>query len=345
MMAKEASSDGAAGRAASAAEPGRAPRPHEEHAGACLNCGAQLTGRYCAECGQAAHLHKTVGAIWHELVHGVLHLDGKLFRTLPELALRPGALTRRYIDGERAKFVSPLGLFLFSALLLYASYSVFGGAGEAASRVSAQEAAEELREEADKTEKRILDAERELKEPELTAGRRARLQQRLVEARETRDELVRATSSATAAAAQKGGPVGGLSTLERMRADREFVSYRLKANAYKFSWALIIISTPMVWLLFAWNRRFGLYDHAVFVTYSIAFMSLLFSAWTIVSGLGLGHGVLLLGLMLYGLWHLYAQLKGTYRLAKLNAVFRFALLCSIAAVSGGMFYAVITMMS
>lgn len=291
------------------------------------------------------HLHKTVRAIWHDLLHGVLHLDGKFFRTLPELALRPGALTRRYIDGERAKFVSPFALFLFSALLMYATYSVLGGDGEAASKVSAQEAAEELREEVEKADRRILEAENELKEPGLAGSRRARLQQRLVEARETRDELIRATTSATAAAAQTGGPVGGLSTLERMRADREFVSYRLKANAYKFSWALIIISTPMVWLLFAWNRRYGLYDHAVFVTYSIASMSLLFSVWTIASGLGVGHGLLLIGLMLYGLWHLYAQLKGTYRLTTPSAVLRFSLLCLIAAVSGVIFYAMITMMS
>ena len=275
----------------------------------------------------------------------MLHLDGKLFRTLPELALRPGALTRRYIDGERAKFVSPFALFLSSALLLYASYSLFGGNGETASRVSAQEAAEELREEVKRADSRILDTEQELKEPDLTERRRARLQQRLVEARETRDELARATSSAKAAAAQKGGPVGGVSTLERTRANREFVSYRLKANAYKFSWALILISAPMVWLLFAWDRRFSLYDHAVFVTYSIAFMSLLFSVWTIASGLGIGHGLILVGLMLYGLWHLYAQLKGAYRLSTPSALLRFSLLCSIAAVSGGMFYAMITMMS
>ena len=275
----------------------------------------------------------------------MLHLDGKLFRTLPELALRPGALTRRYIDGERAKFVSPFALFLFSALLMYATYSVLGGDGEAASKVSAQEAAEELREEVEKADRRILEAESELREPGLAGSRRARLQQRLIEARETRDELIRATTSATAAAAQAGGPVGGLSTLERMRADREFVSYRLKANAYKFSWALIIISTPMVWLLFAWNRRYGLYDHAVFVTYSIAFMSLLFSAWTIASGLGVGHGLLLIGLVLYSLWHLYAQLKGTYRLTTPSAVLRFSLLCLIAAASGVIFYAMITMMS
>ena len=41
----------------------------------------------------------------------------------------------------------------------------------------------------------------------------------------------------------------------------ELVFYKLKTNAYKFSWALIPISVPFVWLLFPFSRRFRLYDH------------------------------------------------------------------------------------
>ena len=40
------------------------------------------------------------------------------------LAWRPGELTRRYIDGERARFVSPIALFLFSVFLMFAVLSV-----------------------------------------------------------------------------------------------------------------------------------------------------------------------------------------------------------------------------
>lgn len=342
-MATDAGEIVTGGLIAAALEPDHGRRRGGGGHGPCLNCGAALTGPYCAECGQTAHIHKSVGAIWHDLLHNVLHADGKLFRTLPELALRPGRLTRRYIDGERAKFISPLGLFLFSALLLYATYSIFGGKGEEGSRMSARAAAEELRGETQDAEERIADIESDLKEADVSAARRAKLQQRLAEARESRAELARA-AAANAQAAQKGGSAN-LGPLERMQADREFVSYRLKANAYKFSWALILISTPMVWLLFAWKRRFGLYDHSVFVTYSIAFMSLLFSIWTVATGLGIGNGVALVGLMIYGLWHMYAQLKGTYELGTTSALWRVSLLYGIAATAGGMFFALITMVS
>jgi hypothetical protein len=50
----------------------------------------------------------------------VFHFEGKIFRTLPMLVFRPGALTRRYIAGERARFVSPLALFLFTVFAMFA---------------------------------------------------------------------------------------------------------------------------------------------------------------------------------------------------------------------------------
>ncbi|MEE4316149.1 MAG: hypothetical protein V2I74_04125, partial [Erythrobacter sp.] len=49
----------------------------------CVNCGAMVTGHYCGECGQKAHVHRSLAAIGHDIMHGVLHLDGKLWKTLP----------------------------------------------------------------------------------------------------------------------------------------------------------------------------------------------------------------------------------------------------------------------
>ena len=69
----------------------------------CRNCGARLTGAYCSACGQAAHIHRSLLSLGHDILHGVFHFEGKVWRTIPELFLRPGRLTRRYIDGERAK--------------------------------------------------------------------------------------------------------------------------------------------------------------------------------------------------------------------------------------------------
>ena len=76
--------------------------------GHCGNCGAQLNGTYCGVCGQAGHLHRSLLHLAEEFLHGVLHFDTKGFRTLPLLVARPGLLTRRYIAGQRTRYVSPL---------------------------------------------------------------------------------------------------------------------------------------------------------------------------------------------------------------------------------------------
>ena len=43
---------------------------------------------------------------------------------------------------------------------------------------------------------------------------------------------------------------------------------------------------PFVWLLFPFSRRFRLYDHTMFVTYSLCFMSLLVVAGVILQAIG-----------------------------------------------------------
>src|SRR4051794_15254982 len=97
------------------------------HESKCLNCGADLAGPFCHECGQHAHVHRTLSAFFHDFAHGVLHFEGKIWRTLPLLAWKPGELTRRYTEGERARFVSPIALFLFFVFLMFAVFNAVGG--------------------------------------------------------------------------------------------------------------------------------------------------------------------------------------------------------------------------
>src|SRR5438552_3272613 len=102
-----------------AVEPKAGEADGHTHEANCLNCGARLAGPFCHECGQHAHVHRTLGAFFHDFAHGVLHFEGKIWRTLPLLAWKPGELTRRYIDGQRASFVSPIALFLFCVFLMF----------------------------------------------------------------------------------------------------------------------------------------------------------------------------------------------------------------------------------
>ena len=89
------------------------------HCDVCANCDALLHGRYCHSCGQNADRHRR--SIFHlawEAVEGLLHLDGRLLRTLPDLFVRPGRLARDYMQGRIARHVPPFRTFLV-ALLIY----------------------------------------------------------------------------------------------------------------------------------------------------------------------------------------------------------------------------------
>lgn len=101
-----------------------APEPKAVEAGdpapaACANCGVALVGAYCHACGQPAHLHDKLGDLVHEIVEGVVHLDGRIWRTLPLLAFNPGRLTREWMAGKRVRYLAPLHVFLFSMFLLF----------------------------------------------------------------------------------------------------------------------------------------------------------------------------------------------------------------------------------
>src|SRR3954452_25241853 len=96
-----------------------------EAAGPCLNCGAALTGPWCAGCGQrAVPLRPTLHELLHEAFHELAHFDGKMFRTAKLLLFKPGALTREFLDGMRVRSVTPIRLYLLCSVLFFGVLSL-----------------------------------------------------------------------------------------------------------------------------------------------------------------------------------------------------------------------------
>lgn len=91
--------------------------------GPCVNCGAQLTGRYCANCGQPAFVHRSLWHLLQEALYNIFNFDTRAWRTLPLLIGRPGTLTRTFIEGKRARYVSPLALFLLCVFFMFFAFS------------------------------------------------------------------------------------------------------------------------------------------------------------------------------------------------------------------------------
>ena len=298
----------------------------------CANCKAEFAGHYCPECGQKAQIHRSLAAIGHDIMHGVLHLDGKLWNTLPLLAFKPGDLTRRYIAGERARFVSPMAMFLFTVFAMFAVFQMVGisaptdfgkgfldgtSASGSVFQSNIQEQMTALEKERDGLSK--ADPRRQAIDSEL------KILGRMIGDNAASDA---ATDGPIEISSGSGTGVKFLDDgiIKKWQENPSLMLYKLQSNGYKFSWLLIPLSVPFLWLMFAWRRQFKAYDHAVFVTYSLSFMSLLFIVMSLLSvipgGGGWAFGLFAIGAPL----HLYKQLRYAYGLTRFSAFWRFCVM-------------------
>lgn len=296
----------------------------------CANCGTSFAGNNCSNCGQKANIHRTLSAIAHDLVHGVLHLDGKLWHTLPLLAFKPGRLTRRYIDGERAKFVSPMSMFLLGVFAMFAVFQMIGlttptdlEIDRSTSALRAEGKAEIARLEEQIAEMAPDDPERASREQRLEFMRTL-VGEAPAPVEEGKDQFIELNDGARLTMAPTGIEWFDKGIVKKWRENPGLMLYKTQANGYKFSWLLIPLSIPFVWLIFLWRRKFKAYDHAIFVTYSLAFMSLLFITVSLLatSPVG-GEGWPFLLLVFGAPLHIYKHLRYTYGLSRFSTIWRF----------------------
>jgi hypothetical protein len=327
----------------------RAHAPGHTHETACLNCGHPLEGQYCSSCGQGAHVHRTAMALLHDIAHGVFHFEGRIWHTLPMLVTRPGELTRRYVHGERAKFVSPMALFLFSVFLMFAVTSSitkhwdFGGAAMIDVRKDLKAETRRLRERVVKLEARrdaaaLPTSQKDDQDPKEIATH-------LAAARLELANTLRA--SAVLGATIPEGADGFTSNtgsdwldekLQHARENPKLLIYKVKTAAYKYSWALIPISLPFIWLLFPLRRGVGMYDHAIFATYSLSFMMLFGTVLVGLSFTGLEADWLWLAFMIVPPVHMFRQLRGAYLLGRFGAAWRTFALLVMVSITAALFF-------
>lgn len=327
--------------------------------GACLNCEAPLRGRFCAECGQAAHVHRTLGHVFEEFLHGVLHFDTKAWRTLPLLVFKPGKLTREYVHGRRARYIAPFALFLFTIFLMFFVFGFMGMPELGNDAFKADTKIEEIadaRRDVEKAKRSLASAERRLAaaqrnpatppgdigslEGDVTAAKVAvsvaEGDLQIAEAQPEDDpadpnvRLSNGTWQDNIRYAVESGQLNinfGSETLnERVRKallNPDLTLYKMQQKAYKLSFLLVPLSLPFLWLLFPFRRSVTLYDHTVFALYSLSFMSLLFVIMALLYRFGGAPGLELAQLLfLVPPVHIYAQLKGAYSLGWGGALWR-----------------------
>lgn len=322
--------------------------------GNCTDCGQAVEGKFCSNCGQPTHVHRSLLHLGEEMLHGVLHFDARIWRTLPLLAINPGRLTREWVEGRRTRYVSPLAMFLFTVFLMFFVMSFSGGMQPEANTTLSPEDRAELTQDLQEARADLATASRAVAE---TPGSEAL---RLTEqARKTSVGVIETRLGVPSSVAKRNDGFApgswqanvhdsvvsgeleidtGNKSLDKILTKKalnpDLALYKIQQTAYKFSFLLIPISIPFVALLFLWRRGFTLYDHGVFVLYSLTaisilmlFMSLLAPVWS---------GFVAIGMLLFTFGvpvHMFAQLKGAYGLSWFSAAWRTLFLlmfCNIA---------------
>ena len=277
----------------------------------CRNCGTEVTGRHCPQCGQlAASFHRPFLSLIADSISDTLALDGRIARTLPLLLFRPGVLTRRYIEGKRARYVPPFRLFLLSSLIFY--LLVFGFLGQARWL--------------DDAAMRMNDGY--LSEEEMTALREEVIRQDGSVDQEQLEALLRhgpeAADGATDGEASGDMPVEEIlaeaGTTDDPLAERvlqisenpRLFMMAVETWTPRLSLLLVPLTMLVMALMYAWHRRIYVYDHAIHALHLHSWMYLT-ATLAILLGFVIGSQAALLLFLAALPFYVTLSLKAAYR--------------------------------
>lgn len=295
----------------------------------CRNCGEMVNQRHCPRCGQlAASFHRPFIALVWDSISDSFALDSRLSRTLPLLFFRPGLVTRRYVEGRRARYVPPFRLFLLSSLIFYLVAFAFVGqtnwldfpvaANVQGEQLSARELAA-LRES-------VLNERGEVDEARLRALIERVQQQGADEP--SPEEGAESVDAAPDLPQTPGEPSAEAQVSER--AERIIENPQLFVSSLE-TWTprLSLLFVPLTMLamgmLYFWHRRIYMYDHAIHALHLHSWIYLT-ATLTMLLGLAVGPGVasaiFFIALPVYVL----LSLRGAYRTGYFMSFARMVLL-------------------
>jgi hypothetical protein len=225
-------------------------------------------------------------------------MDGRIWRTLPDLMLHPGRLTRAYLEGHRAPQIPPLRLFLVVLLMIFlvGGLTTTAKLGHRAPPPTAAGA---------KAPQKPFE--------EMTPEERARLAEKF---RSGSSHLDFDSDSKPAADWLRD-------RITRTLQDPERFYLILEQWAERFAFLMLPISAVLLSIVFVFQRRFYLFDHTVFSLHSLSAMGVAIIAAMLVSTVADDWGFFL---VLPAPVHLFVHMRGMYRTSVLGTLIRMALL-------------------
>lgn len=293
----------------------------------CANCQTPLVGTYCHGCGQLAEdFHKSIWTLAREALESFFHLDGRLARTAPRLILKPGALTRDYLDGKRASQTPPLRLFLVILLATFlvgqcaAPDTLLGSDGAGVAAAQAEIAADPTLSGAERQAalaatkgdwRGMGEAVRQLREAELAETGR------------TLEQDLAARPASERWLAQR---------LEAIQSEPGRFGLLLGIWAQRMAILALPVSALILTGLFFWRRDVFVFDHVIFSMHSLSFqlllLGLILALWPVM-------GSASSWLFALSPVHLFAHMRGAYGGGAVMTLMRMFVLFIATSVAAG----------
>lgn len=312
---------------------GAGPKHASVHA-ECLNCAQTLHGRYCSRCGQTADdHHRSILHLAWEAVESLTHLDGRLACTLPALLVRPGRLARDHMEGRRARHVPLFRLFLITLLLFMVSLeSVLHAPSGRGLSMTIEEHGVRTVVPSPSSDQLARVIRGEETGDQLTAELKAQAAGR-------RAPAVFASAPRSSSTTLRAGSEGRAARwfddrVDKVRENPEYYKLLVFTWAHRLAVLLLPIFAAQLTLLYAYRRKFYVYDHLVVSMQFLSFVFLVSAvAWA------LPGAVRDRAVRVAALWtpvNLFMLLRGAYGSSVAGALLKTLLLWSSTLLVFGM---------
>lgn len=84
----------------------------------CLNCGTELTDKYCPYCGQSTKIKRlSFKTMISNILYDITNINRGFIYTIIQLFINPGKVVTDYINGRRVNYSGPFSLFVISCTI------------------------------------------------------------------------------------------------------------------------------------------------------------------------------------------------------------------------------------
>jgi hypothetical protein len=98
------------------------------HGNKCLNCERELSleDNFCPVCGQVNDTNRlSVKQYFSEYLSGFFEFDNRFLRTVVPLLIKPGTVSKNYVNGRRIYYANPFQLYLHITILFFLLVGLF----------------------------------------------------------------------------------------------------------------------------------------------------------------------------------------------------------------------------